>query len=148
MHSQCTDPRQPHDASTMQRHHQARRGPAAKGRGSPTAQKPIPTGRLGGGVPGGLPWQDPTTVPRNHQAQPGAVLAFCISTSHSLAVCLSYFSNTALPTVLISQPITTSYCVWKRQTELSRSNCTLERKVSELLVQSTTAAGAARVVSG
>lgn len=62
----------------MQRCNQTRCGAAAEGRGAPHAQEPVPARRLGGGVPGALPRQDPTAVPRDHQAQPGPVLAALI----------------------------------------------------------------------
>ena len=35
-----------------------------------------------------------------------------------MCVCCYQFTNTALPKVLVSQPITTSYCVWRRQVAL------------------------------
>lgn len=59
----------------MQRCHQTRCYPTTEGWRSAPAQEPVPARRLGGGVPGALPRQDPATVPRDHQAQPGPVLA-------------------------------------------------------------------------
>lgn len=74
LHSQRPDTRQPDDAPAVQRCHQARCRPAAEGRRPASAKEPIAARRLGGGVPGALPRQDPAAVPRDHQAQPGPVL--------------------------------------------------------------------------
>lgn len=79
LHSQRPHTWQPYDASTMQWCDQTRCCPAAEGRGAAPAQEPVPERRLSGGVPGALPRQDPTTVPRDHQAQPGPVLACFLS---------------------------------------------------------------------
>lgn len=103
----------------MQRCYQTRCCPAAEGRRTAPAQEPVPAGRLGGGVPGALPRQDPTAVPRDHQAQPGPVLDCFLSywRSFTMCVCCYQFTNTSLAQGA-SQPITTSYCVWEWQVVL------------------------------
>ena len=80
----------------MQRCYQTWCCSTAEGWRSAAAQEPVQARRLGGGVPGALPWQDPTTVPRDHQAQPGPVLAWYISSWHSLSVSLLWIHNHSL----------------------------------------------------
>ena len=114
LHRQRPDPGQPDDACALQRRHQTRCHPAPAGRGPAPAQEPVPARRSAGGVPGAVSRQDPASVPRDHQAQPGPVLAGGPGGpgGPGCSRLAAATQTQPLPKVLASQPVTTSYCVW------------------------------------
>lgn len=111
----------------MQRCYQTRCCPAAEGRRSAPAQEPIPARRLGGGVPGALSRQDPTSVPWNHQAQPGAVLACLIEMTrltqlHNVSMLLSIHKHGLALGAIFTTNRNLLLCL-----EMARTSCSSER---------------------